>query len=79
MSKNHSTLNDLLLIKKVTSDQICSNLKIRFFNDLIYTFLGDLLISVNPYKQLNIYSDFYIKDLPHIYSIASKVFIIIIN
>jgi myosin heavy subunit len=55
------------------------NLRLRFKNDKIYTNVGTILISVNPFKQLPIYTpqvlDSYksagAKGLPpHVYGVA---------
>uniref|UniRef100_A0A9J7XAL5 Myosin IH n=1 Tax=Cyprinus carpio carpio TaxID=630221 RepID=A0A9J7XAL5_CYPCA len=59
------------------------NLKKRFTEDLIYTYIGTLLISVNPYKELDIYTkkqmDLYMgvnffELPPHIYALADNVY-----
>jgi myosin heavy subunit len=41
---------DLTLIENVTIDNIEKVLKGRFMNDNIYTAVGPLLFSVNPYR-----------------------------
>ena len=35
---------------------VLNNLKKRFFQDIIYTNVGDILISINPFKQLPLYA-----------------------
>ena len=49
----------------------------------IYTYIGEVVVSVNPYRQLNIYSDEFVFDYrakepferpPHIYAIADSAF-----
>ncbi|MCJ8746605.1 hypothetical protein PDJAM_G00143780 [Pangasius djambal] len=59
------------------------NLKKRFSEELIYTYIGTLLISVNPYKELDIYSkrhmDLYMvvnfyELPPHIYALADNAY-----
>ncbi|KFV55250.1 Unconventional myosin-XV, partial [Tyto alba] len=58
-------------------------LKKRFHRNLIYTYIGEILVSVNPFKDLNIYcEDVAIqyhqgtlsKNAPHIFAIAEMAY-----
>ncbi|MEQ2291817.1 hypothetical protein AMECASPLE_016809 [Ameca splendens] len=49
-------IQDFVLLDETTEVAVISNLKKRFTKDLIYTYIGTLLVSVNPYKELDIYS-----------------------
>ncbi|XP_060063803.1 myosin-IIIb-like [Ylistrum balloti] len=74
--------DDLAHLSDLDEQTILKELKDRYECDMIYTYIGDILVSVNPYKQLNIYGDVpgkkyehikEFKDLPpHIYAMASK-------
>ena len=61
----HNNLTKLLEINK---DGVVKILNTRFNNDVIYTNIDDILIAINPYKNLDIYN--YDNDSPHIYDIA---------
>lgn len=37
----------------VSEDTFIQNLQSRFQSDVIYTYIGDVVVSVNPFKQLN--------------------------
>ena len=50
-------VEDLTMIGSPSNSAIVSNLSARLNREQIYTGLGDVLISVNPYKRLNIYGD----------------------
>ncbi|KCV73289.1 myosin I [Fonticula alba] len=52
-----SGLEDMVLLTKIAEDAICDNLKKRFNDDLIYTYIGPILIVVNPFKYLPYYSE----------------------
>lgn len=76
-------MEDLVLMSKITEDQIVENLKKRYFSDLIYTNIGPVLISVNPYKRLPItgqdFIDMYRGKFrhelpPHIYALAEEAY-----
>uniref|UniRef100_A0A674A4F4 Myosin IH n=1 Tax=Salmo trutta TaxID=8032 RepID=A0A674A4F4_SALTR len=77
-------IQDFVLLDTHTSETaFLGNLKKRFSEDLIYTYIGTLLVSVNPYKELDIYSkkqmDIYMgvnffELPPHIYALADNAY-----
>ncbi|MEQ2274979.1 Unconventional myosin-Ih, partial [Xenotaenia resolanae] len=77
-------IQDFVLLDPYTSESaFLDNLRKRFHENLIYTYIGTLLVSVNPYKDLGIYSkkqmDTYMgvnffELPPHIYALADNVF-----
>ncbi|CCG83993.1 protein of unknown function [Taphrina deformans PYCC 5710] len=50
-------VDDLCLLSKISNEAINENLKVRFENKEIYTYIGHVLISVNPFRDLGIYND----------------------
>ncbi|XP_051906936.1 unconventional myosin-Ih [Hippocampus zosterae] len=77
-------IQDFVLLDAYTSETaFLDNLRKRFRENLIYTYIGTLLVSLNPYKELDIYSkkqmDTYMgvnffELPPHIYALADNVF-----
>ncbi|XP_070820436.1 unconventional myosin-Ih [Chaetodon trifascialis] len=76
-------IQDFVLLDETTEVAFLSNLKKRFSNDLIYTYIGTLLVSVNPYKELDIYNkkqmELYMginffELPPHIYALADNAY-----
>ncbi|XP_036382610.1 unconventional myosin-Ih [Megalops cyprinoides] len=77
-------IQDFVLLDAHTSESaFLDNLKKRFSKDLIYTYIGTLLVSVNPYKELDIYTkkqmDIYMgvnfyELPPHIYALADNAY-----
>ncbi|KAK2837303.1 hypothetical protein Q5P01_014515 [Channa striata] len=76
-------IQDFVLLDETTEAAFLSNLRKRFCNDLIYTYIGTLLVSVNPYKELDIYNqkqmDLYMgvnffELPPHIYALADNAY-----
>lgn len=70
---------DMIFLEHLNEGSLLHNLRKRFFSQLIYTYTGSILMSVNPYQMLPIYSPairrLYIgKALmecpPHIFAIA---------
>ena len=47
---------DLIQIASLSEETLLHNLRARYDNDQIYTSIGDILISVNPFKQLRLYT-----------------------
>ncbi|XP_030210700.1 unconventional myosin-Ih [Gadus morhua] len=77
-------VQDLVLLEAHTSETaLLDNLRKRFHENLIYTYIGTLLVSLNPYKELDTYSKKHMDTYmgvnffelpPHIYALADNVF-----
>ncbi|XP_055706186.1 unconventional myosin IC isoform X1 [Phlebotomus papatasi] len=77
-------LQDFVLLEDYQSeDAFLDNLKKRFQENLIYTYIGQVLISVNPYKELPIYSEeeigvyrkkHFFEAPPHIFAISDSAY-----
>ena len=74
---------DLCLLNNLTEESLLQNLRDRFNNGQIYTYVGSILISVNPFKYYPIYNPKYVKlyqnhrvgELPpHIFAIADSAY-----
>ena len=75
-------VHDLLMLDEVNEANILYNIKNRFLRNRIYTRLGSMLISVNPYKLFPLYTSDIIDKYanmksvqalpPHIYEIAQQ-------
>ncbi|KAJ2365001.1 class II myosin, partial [Coemansia sp. RSA 2607] len=81
--KKQAGVSDMTLLSKITNEAINENLKMRFQNADIYTYIGNVLISVNPFKDLGIYTMPILKSYenknrmelaPHVYAIAEGAF-----
>ena len=44
--------SDMCDLPELTTEQILSNLKLRFECELVYTYVGDIVCSVNPFKNV---------------------------
>ncbi|XP_048478321.1 unconventional myosin IC isoform X1 [Plutella xylostella] len=77
-------VQDFVLLEDYTSETaFIDNLRKRFSENIIYTYIGNVLISVNPYKALPIYSpektQLYFKKAffeapPHVFAIADNAY-----
>ncbi|GLH09492.1 Uncharacterized protein GBIM_14591 [Gryllus bimaculatus] len=77
-------VQDFVLLEDFRSEPaFVDNLRRRFREDLIYTYIGQVLVSVNPYKPLPIYTAEAVKQYrglhfyeaaPHIYAIADTAY-----
>jgi len=47
-----SGVDDMTLLSDVKEASIVDNLRKRFADDWIFTYIGPVLISVNPFKQM---------------------------
>ncbi|KAF2203736.1 hypothetical protein GQ43DRAFT_478776 [Delitschia confertaspora ATCC 74209] len=77
--KKEVGVSDLTLISKISNEAINDNLKKRFENAEIYTYIGHVLVSVNPFRDLGIYTDQVLDSYrgknrlevpPHVFAIA---------
>ena len=75
--------DDMINLEELTQDSLHNNLEERYNANLIYTYTGSILVSINPYQNLPIYSlshcrkyaDKKIGELPpHIFALADNVF-----
>ena len=70
---------DFVLLDEVSEEQFMANLKLRFHKSKIYTYIGEVVVSINPYRPLVIYDKEYVQDYkgremyerePHIFALA---------
>jgi myosin-1 len=77
--KKEIGVSDLTLLSKVSNEAINDNLRKRFEGREIYTYIGHVLVSVNPFRDLGIYTDDVLESYkgknrlempPHVFAIA---------
>jgi myosin heavy subunit len=51
------TVDDLATMEIFDEETIVNQLYNRFMQTQIYTYIGDILLSVNPFSELNIYNE----------------------
>ncbi len=70
---------DFVLLDDVREDLFMTNLRLRFKKGKIYTYIGEVVVSVNPYRPLVIYDKEYVDNYrgremyerePHIFALA---------
>ncbi|CAF3814740.1 unnamed protein product [Rotaria magnacalcarata] len=77
-------IDDLSTLNVLDEESLLRELRARYKKGVIYTYIGDVLIAINPFKQLNIYEkqqhDLY-KDVqcrhqltPHIFWVADQAY-----
>ena len=81
--KKEVGVSDLTLLSKISDESINDNLKKRFSNGTIYTYIGHVLISVNPFRDLGIYTPAIMESYkgknrlevpPHVFAIAESMY-----
>ncbi|KAH8429801.1 class I myosin myoA [Aspergillus melleus] len=79
--KKEIGVSDLTLLSKISNEAINDNLKLRFEHDEIYTYIGHVLVSVNPFRDLGIYTDSVLESYrgknrletpPHVFAVAES-------
>ncbi|XP_068688023.1 unconventional myosin-Ie-like isoform X1 [Montipora foliosa] len=78
-----SGVEDMVLLPKIQEAAIVDNLKKRYMDDLIFTYIGPVLISVNPFKQMPYFTEKEIdmyqgaasyENPPHIYALTDNMY-----
>uniref|UniRef100_A0A2K6TL94 Myosin XVA n=1 Tax=Saimiri boliviensis boliviensis TaxID=39432 RepID=A0A2K6TL94_SAIBB len=76
-------VEDMTQLEDLQETTVLSNLKIRFEQNLIYTYIGSILVSVNPYQMFGIYGQEQVQQYngralgenpPHLFAIANLAF-----
>ncbi|XP_076034447.1 STKc_myosinIII_N_like and MYSc_Myo21 domain-containing protein ninaC isoform X2 [Oratosquilla oratoria] len=76
-------MDDLASLEKLTEEVIVDHLCKRYNLDQIYTYMGDILIAVNPFKDIGVYGDkesrlyrgmVKSENPPHIYAMADNAY-----
>ncbi|XP_071844159.1 unconventional myosin-Ie-like isoform X1 [Apostichopus japonicus] len=82
-TKKQAGVEDMVLLTKIQENAIVENLKKRFNEDLIYTYIGPVLISINPFKQMPYFTDREVdmyqgaaayENPPHIYALSDDMY-----
>ncbi|XP_078740398.1 unconventional myosin-IXa-like isoform X6 [Lampetra fluviatilis] len=75
--------DDLCRLPDLNERTLLDNLRVRFKQEKIYTYVGTILIAVNPFKFLPIYNPKYVqlydnhelgKQEPHIFAVADTTY-----
>ncbi|XP_038079118.1 myosin-IIIb-like isoform X2 [Patiria miniata] len=76
-------VNDLAQLENLTQDCIVQHLYGRYMKGQIYTYIGDILMAVNPYTQMAIYDNSFSElyrhapkqaNPPHIFGMADSTY-----
>ncbi|KAF9469833.1 microfilament motor [Collybia nuda] len=81
--KKQVGVSDMTLLTTISNESINENLQKRWTNAEIYTYIGAVLISVNPFRDLGIYTEETLQKYrgknrlevpPHVFSIAESAY-----
>ncbi|CED82244.1 microfilament motor [Phaffia rhodozyma] len=81
--KKQAGVSDMTLLSTISNESINENLKKRFENKEIYTYIAHVLISVNPFRDLGIYTLPTLQSYkgknrlempPHVFAIAESAY-----
>ncbi|XP_030064825.1 unconventional myosin-Ib isoform X2 [Microcaecilia unicolor] len=76
-------VGDMVLLEPLNEDSFINNLKKRFDHNEIYTYIGSVVISINPYRSLQIYTPEKVEEYrnrnfyelsPHIYALSDEAY-----
>ncbi|XP_071965798.1 unconventional myosin-Ie-like isoform X2 [Antedon mediterranea] len=81
--KKQTGVEDMVLLSKIQESAIVENLRKRFLDDWIYTYIGPVLISINPFKQMPYFTEKEIEiyqgaasyeNPPHVYALTDNMY-----
>ncbi|KAF5312142.1 hypothetical protein D9619_002602 [Psilocybe cf. subviscida] len=81
--KKQVGVSDMTLLTTISNESINENLQKRWTNGEIYTYIGAVLISVNPFRDLGIYTEDFLSKYrgknrlevpPHVFGIAESAY-----
>ncbi|KAL0951617.1 hypothetical protein HGRIS_008298 [Hohenbuehelia grisea] len=81
--KKQIGVSDMTLLTTISNESVNENLQKRWTNGEIYTYIGAVLISVNPFRDLGIYTDEVLQRYrgknrlevpPHVFGIAESAY-----
>ncbi len=52
---------DFVLLEELSTEAFMANLKLRYMKGKIYSYIGEVVVSVNPYRNLVIYDKEYVQ------------------
>nr|XP_006117956.1 unconventional myosin-Ib isoform X4 [Pelodiscus sinensis] len=76
-------VGDMVLLEPLNEDSFINNLKKRFDHSEIYTYIGSVVVSINPYRALPIYSPEKVEEYrnrnfyelsPHIFALSDEAY-----
>ncbi|XP_064019010.1 unconventional myosin-Ig isoform X1 [Pogoniulus pusillus] len=74
---------DFVLLDEVTMEQFLENLRLRFSEGRIYTYIGEVVVAINPYRALPLYGPPVVEQYrgrelyerpPHLYALADAAY-----
>lgn len=84
MYKKTAGVADLVLLDDINENEILKNLKARHAKDSIYTYIGSVLLSMNPFKEISgLYNEKMIEKYrgrymyendPHVFALAEDTY-----
>ncbi len=84
-TKGQTAVYDAILLSDISEDAFITNLTTLLDNDIMYSYIGNVVVAMNPFKSMPIYDQKHIDDYrdrssfdpklaPHIYALADNVF-----
>ncbi|KAM8967152.1 myosin-IIIa [Pelodytes ibericus] len=83
MTSNQNDVDDLATLEVLDENTVTDQLQKQYNRDQIYTYVGDILVAVNPFRSLNLYSPQYSQlyigakrtdNAPHIFAVADLAY-----
>ena len=82
---NLSPADDMVKLGDLHEAALLHNIRLRFLNDDIFTYIGPILVAANPYKRINMFTSEFVEKYfskpigtllpPHVYELANNTYV----
>ena len=78
-----TNISDLIKLDDLTEESLMHVLRTRYMSNIIYTSVGSILVSINPFKPLPLYTPDWLEryhargaagEPPHVYAVADTAY-----
>lgn len=88
IDRSKTAVENMINLDPMTADTLLENIRVRYSGNLIYTYTGSILVAVNPFQVLPIYTPQIVRSYfgvklgekePHVFAIADAAFALLME
>jgi myosin heavy subunit len=88
IDRSKTACENMINLDPMTAETLLENIRVRYTGNLIYTYTGSILVAVNPFQVLPIYTPQVVRSYfgvklgdkePHVFAIADSAFALLME